>query len=76
MRQAPTTDKLLVTAATAANHTISGATMSCRTASANFTNFLNNYQGQIPGWTGHQIVPGCGTHTNNRTRRSFTVKHD
>ena len=56
-------------------YTVSSATMSCKAASADFTNFLNHYQGKIPGWTGHQIAPGYGTYTNNSTHQSFTVKH-
>jgi hypothetical protein len=57
------------------SYTVSSATMSCRAASADFTYFLDHYQGRIPGWTGHQIAPGYGTYTNNRTHQSFTVKH-
>jgi hypothetical protein len=56
-------------------YTVSSQTMTCQAASADFTNFLNHYQGKIPGWTGHQIAPGYGTYTNNRTHQSFTVKH-
>jgi hypothetical protein len=58
------------------SYTVSSATMSCKTASADFTRFLDRYQGSIPGWTGHQIAPGYGTYTNNRTHQSFTVKHN
>ncbi|HEX5193617.1 MAG TPA: hypothetical protein VFW09_12505 [Solirubrobacteraceae bacterium] len=58
------------------SYTVSSATMSCKTASEDFTYFLDHYQGKIPGWTGHQIAPGYGTYTNNRTHQSFTVKHD
>jgi hypothetical protein len=57
-------------------YTVSSATMSCKAASQDFTYFLDHYQGQIPGWTGHQIAPGYGTYTNNRTHQSFTVKHN
>jgi hypothetical protein len=57
-------------------YTVSSQTMTCKAASADFTNFLNHYQGKIPGWTGHQIAPGYGTYTNNSTHQSFTVKHD
>ena len=58
------------------SYTVSSATMSCKAASKDFTYFLNHYQGKIPGWTGHQIAPGYGTYTNNRTHQSFTVKHN
>jgi hypothetical protein len=57
-------------------YTVSSATITCKAASQDFTNFLNHYQGKIPGWTGHQIAPGYGTYTNNRTHQSFTVKHN
>ena len=57
-------------------YTVSSATISCKAASQDFTNFLDHHQGQIPGWTGHQIAPGYGTYTNNSTHQSFTVKHD
>ena len=57
-------------------YTVSSATMTCKAASRDFTNFLDHYQGKIPGWTGHQIAPGYGTYTNNRTHQSFTVKHN
>ena len=57
-------------------YTVSSATMSCQAASRDFTDFLNHHQGKIPGWTGHQIAPGYGTYTNNRTHLSFTVRHN
>ena len=57
-------------------YTVSSPNLSCHAASQDFTHFLNNYQGPIPGWTGHQIAPGYGTYTNNRTGQTFTVKHD
>ncbi len=49
--------------------------MSCKAASGAFTNFLNHYQGAIPGWTGHQEAPGYGSFTSNATGRSFSVGH-
>jgi hypothetical protein len=49
--------------------------MGCRAASADFTSFLNHYQGTIPGWTGHQEAPGYGSYTNNATGESFSVGH-
>ena len=58
------------------SYMVSSATMSCKVASEDFTYFLDHYQGKIPGWTGHQIAPGYGTYTNNRTHQSFTVKHN
>jgi hypothetical protein len=49
--------------------------MSCKAASADFTNFLNHHQGAIPGWTGQQEAPGYGNYTNNATGQSFSVGH-
>lgn len=49
--------------------------MTCKAASQDFTNFLNHYQGAIPGWTGHQEAPGYGSFTNAATGESFSVGH-
>ena len=49
--------------------------ISCKAASADFTNFLNHHQGAIPGWTGHQEAPGYGSYTDNATGQSFSVGH-
>jgi hypothetical protein len=54
---------------------VSSPDFSCQTASAYFTNFLNKYQGPIPGWTGNQLGYGYGTYTNNSTKQYFTVKY-
>jgi hypothetical protein len=53
---------------------VSSPNMSCRTASNDFTTFLNRYQGAIPGWTGRQIAKGYGTYTKNGSELTFTVK--
>ncbi len=46
--------------------------MSCKAASEDFTNFLNNdWKGAAPGWTSHQEAPGYGSYTNSATGESF-----
>lgn len=54
---------------------VSSPDFSCKIASSYFTNFLNKYQGTIPGWTGKQLGYGYGTYTNNTTKQYFTVKY-
>lgn len=49
--------------------------LTCRTASQDFTNFLNHHQGAIPGWTGHQEAPGYASYTNDASGQSFSVGH-
>ncbi len=49
--------------------------LSCRTASAYFTTFLNRHQGTIPGWSGKQIGVGYGVYTQSRTGDTFAVQH-
>jgi hypothetical protein len=48
--------------------------LSCKTASADFTTFLNHYQGTIPGWTTKQYGRGYGVFTQTRTGDSFAVQ--
>ena len=54
---------------------VTSPNLDCGTASANFTTFLNKYNGSIPGWTASASGAGHATFTQRGTGRRFTVAH-
>ena len=56
-------------------YTVSSPNLDCSTASADFTTFLDKYNGAIPGWTATSSVAGRGTFTQRGTGKQFTVTH-
>jgi hypothetical protein len=56
-------------------YTVSSPNLDCSTASADFTMFLDKYNGAIPGWTGSSSAAGRGTFTQRGTGKQFTVTH-
>jgi hypothetical protein len=59
----------------AGGYTVASPNLDCSTASADFTTFLNKYNGAIPGWTGASAKAGRGTFTQRGTGKKFTVTH-
>jgi hypothetical protein len=56
------------------SYTVSSPNLGCKTASNNFTTFLNKYNLSIPGWHGVAIGKGWGTFIRNGSSTQFTVK--
>ena len=54
-------------------YTVTSQNLNCSTASADFTTFLNKYNGAIPGWTATPKGVGRGTYSQRGTGKSFTV---
>ena len=59
----------------AGGYRVTSPNLDCSTASADFTTFLDRYNGAIPGWTGSASGAGRGTFTQRATGRRFTVTH-
>ena len=59
----------------AGGYRVTSPNLDCSTASADFTTFLDRYNGAIPGWTASASGAGRGTFTQRATGRRFTVTY-
>jgi hypothetical protein len=54
---------------------VTSSNLDCGTASADFTLFLDKYNGAIPGWSATSPAAGRATFTQRGTGKQFTVTH-